>query len=221
MLGACWALHNTGRAAGPGASLSPSGATSASRGTPSHGTTHHHLAEGMGFPTANTSRDCSASALLYQRSMSYTGDPQCCWLCHSRDYAKNRGNMTKAVRLSRRRNPFFSPTKLPQENTTEEQTGTQPVCKCMWLPTSPRQHLQLLCPSTPTQHRRADQSHMAIYLSGICQSVCQVECLKHSDVMGSRSVAGRKPSARHQSVPIKAGNTEHVTPGRAVLQDLD
>lgn len=79
MLGACWALHNTGRAAGPGASLRPTGATSASRGAPSHGTTHHHLAEGMGFPTANTSRDCSASALLYQRSISYTGDPQCWW----------------------------------------------------------------------------------------------------------------------------------------------
>lgn len=143
MLGACWALHNTGRAAGPGASLSPSGSTSASRGTPSHGTTHHHLAEGMGFPTANTSRDCSASALLYQRSMSYTGDPQCWWLCHSRDYAKNRGNMTKAVRLSRRRNPFFSllnsPRKTPQKSKLEynqcaNACGCQPVpgstCNC-------------------------------------------------------------------------------------------
>lgn len=116
---------------------------------------------------------------------------------------------------------LFFPTKLPQENTTEEQTEAQPVCKCMWMPTRPRQHLQLPCPSSPTWHSKAGQSHMAVSPAGICQPVCQMGRLKHSDVMGSHSVAGRKPSARHQSVPIKARDTECIAPGRAVLHDLD
>lgn len=116
---------------------------------------------------------------------------------------------------------LFFPTKLPQENTTEEQTEAQPVCKCMWMPTRPRQHLQLPCPSSPTWHSKAGQSHMAVSPAGICQPACQMGRLKHSDVMGSHSVAGRKPSAKHQSVPIKARDTERIAPGRAVLHDLD
>lgn len=41
-----------------------------------------------------------------------------------------------------------------------------------------------------------------------------------SDVMGSRRVAGREPDARHQPMPIKARDTEHIVPERDLLQDL-
>jgi len=41
-----------------------------------------------------------------------------------------------------------------------------------------------------------------------------------SDVTVSNGVAGREPGARHQPVPIKARDMEHIAPGRDSLRDL-
>ena len=40
-----------------------------------------------------------------------------------------------------------------------------------------------------------------------------------SDVMGSLGVAGREPDARHQPMPIKVRDVEHIVPGRDSLRD--
>ena len=82
-------------------------------------------------------------------SVSLLGDSQCWWLQSPQGLGKEQGKHSQSREaLQEQKSPF--PTKLPQENIAgEEQSGTRPVCKGTWMPSSPSQRSQ---PPHPAAH---------------------------------------------------------------------